>query len=151
MHKELHKTGLALSNEVYAMDSSDMVALVSGEVPGKPAERHKLLRMVLSAELAPGVTIEDASHANIDFLADEELPPARKVREDLALLFDAGLAHVAAANGLPDAIVVIDSEKFQAKLPHLTKALPMLIFGKGVQPYTKGLPRVDKPGLLRVK
>lgn len=148
MHRELQKTGLARGRGIYAIEPSDLVAIVTGGVPSNPLERQRILRQVLDAELAPGLSVEEACHANIYNLSGDEMSRGINVVNDLSLLFSAGLDIDYETDKLPAAIVISSPEKFLAKFPHLAHALPVLIFGQGVQPYTNGKARVEKKQVL---
>jgi hypothetical protein len=60
---------------------------------------------------------------------------------DFNMLRGAGLDISPQLEGLPEALVLKDSEMFQAKLLELTAAVPVMLSSGGVQPYTNGMPR----------
>lgn len=110
-----------------------------------------LLKAVLKAELAPNLTVEEACHTEMHY--DVEIaPPFEVLREHRILFHRAGLSYSVGDAELPDAIVLDDPKKFKSAFPHLEAAIPLLIEGQGVRPYTEGLPRVVKrPSLVTIK
>lgn len=106
-----------------------------------PALGKAALHAVLHAELAPGLTVEDASHARVRHLPEPERPPESKISADRLLLARAGLDFVR-GYGVPDVIALKSARLFRLRFPDLAHAIPVLIASQGVQPYTDGLPRV---------
>ena len=119
-----------------------MVTRMSTKKPKKEAMLGSaVLHAVLHAELAPGLTVEDASHARVRHLPESDRPSESKVRADRRLLAQAGLDYVC-GDGTPDAIVLKRPRLFKLAFPELTYAIPVLEASQGVQPYTDGLPKV---------
>lgn len=114
---------------------------MSTKPPPEPPSAKSALQAVLNAELAPGLTVEDASHARVRHLPVSARPDAEKISADRLLLARAGLDYVR-GDGVPDAIVLKRARLFKLAFPHLEYAIPILEAAGGVQPYTEGLPKV---------
>ena len=99
------------------------------------------LHAVLHAVLAPGLTVEDASHARVRHLPESDRPPAAQISADRLLLARAGLDYVRGYD-VPDAIVLKSARLFKQAFPDLAYAVPILVASQGVQPYTDGLPKL---------
>ena len=99
------------------------------------------LHAVLHAVLAPGLTVEDASHARVRHLPESERPPAAQISADRLLLARAGLDYVRGYD-VPDAIVLKSARLFKQAFPDLSYAVPILQASQGVQPYTDGVPKL---------
>lgn len=116
------------------------------------------LLAILKAKLTPELTVEDACHLR-DLDDDEEPPEEGLLFEHLRLLQLAGLdvscelfsVDNPLARPLPPAIVLSDEQAFTSTFPELAHLVPRLVEARGVQPYTRGLPRVfKKPGVSPV-
>ncbi len=107
----------------------------------QPASGKELLHAVLHAELAPGLTVEDACHARVRHVPEPDRPPESKISADRLLLARAGLDFVR-GYGVPDAIALKSARLFRLAFPDLAHAIPVLIASQGIQPYTDGLPKV---------
>jgi hypothetical protein len=126
----------------------EIVVSKTEDRPGINESRPNLLKAVLKAELAPGLTVEDACHTEMHY-SPEIAPEVEVMMAHRRLLRHAGLNFAMGDETLPDAIVLEKPKLFKQKFPQLEAAIPLLLAGEGVQPYTNGMPRVTKrPALV---
>lgn len=107
------------------------------------ATRATLLRAVLDAQLSPGLTVEQAAHAEV-YYQEEGLPSSLELMLHWRLLRQAGLNYATATDTLADAVVLENEALFCARFPELACAAPVLKTCGGVLLYTNGLPRKSR-------
>lgn len=110
-----------------------------------PIDTSRLLKAVLKAELAPGLTVEAACHAELHYDPDpDSVPELDEFNAHRALLWAAGLRYSLGNETVSDAVVLSNATAFKQKFPHLAAAVPVLKACGGVQLYTDGLARLPR-------
>lgn len=138
------------SREVYDMSLSLVTDIMMGAAPRGGHSGRTLLKEFLNAELAPGISVEQACYPSVVLFELACQPEPIEIAKAQRLLMDAGIVYLEDDPFEPGHVVLDKPLKFAAKFPHLKHIIPFVLHSKGVWVLSDGAP-VSRPGPSLVK
>jgi len=148
-----------MSHLTFVAPSSPSLKSTATGTPFLPAQRGAVLRngrtsggplqTFLDAELAPGLSIEEACYPSIALLEMRSQPTLHEQVEARRLLDQAGLIYLEHDAFEPGHVIIEQPLKFAARLPHMEYVIPFVLRAKGVWVLSDASPVEDaRPRLV---
>lgn len=99
-----------------------------------------MLRAFLAAELAPGLTVEEACYPCLFEIPLEEQPSVHEVMHGRLLLEGAGIFYCVVDTTEPGYVMLDDPELFAKRFPRLQHLIPFVLQSQGVWVRSNGVP-----------
>ncbi len=138
------------SREVFDVSLSLVSDLMNGNPPRGGVAGRTLLAEFLEAELAPGLTVEQACYPSADLFERRVQPTPHQVAEARCLLRGAGLVYIEEEVFEPGYVKLKEPHKFGERFPHLKHVIPFVLHSEGVWVMSGATPvRHSKPKLVK--
>lgn len=128
------------SREVYDVNLSLVTDIMKGDAPRGGIPGRTLLRALLEAELAPGLSVEKACYPSVVLFEQPCQPGPLEIAQGRRLLDEAGLIYLEDDPFEPGYILLDKPLKFATKFPHLKHIIPFVLHSKGVWVLSGGAP-----------
>lgn len=118
----------------------------TGSQPSPSTNSRELFRAMLSAQLAPGLTVEQACYPSFDVMDWPTPPTCKQMHDARQLLSQAGLKYVEESMLYPGFVALENAQLFEIRFPWLAHVIPAMQRVRGVYVQSGGQPAAhDKP------
>lgn len=134
------------SREVFDVELSIVSDILAGRPPTGGRPGRDVLNALLTAELEPGFTVENACYPSVEILEWPHMPTSAQMAVGRKLLANAGLRYVEESVMAHGYVIIENPFKFLRKFPDLRYVVPFAMQSKGVWVMSGGEP-VEKKRL----
>lgn len=139
------------SREVFQVELSIVSDILAKRPPAGGRTARDILNALLTAELEPGFTVEQACYPTVEVIEWPAPPTSAQMAIGRRMLETAGLRYVEESFHLPGFVIIQDPTRFLVKFPELRHVVPFALYSKGVWVLSGGEPVEHKrPGFTAI-